>query len=147
VLSLPVAHGTYVRIKVLALLLCFALVWLVLSGAAIGLVLALPDLPDGMLPYAVLLCGFLLGNYSFVVSSALHLHSEGGMTVVIIVHNIAITLFMFAIAAIDGISHFMRGPVAMWNSAFWTVLVIEFAVFLILLALPFLIAARRRDFI
>jgi len=147
VLSLPVAHGTYVRIKVFALLLCYSVVWLVLSAAAIGLILALPDLPDGMLPYAVLLSAFLLGNYAFVVSSALHLRSEGGMTLVVVVHNIAITLFMFAIAAIDGISHFMRGPVATWNSAFWTVLVIEFAVFLFLMALPFLIAARRRDFI
>jgi hypothetical protein len=84
-------------------------------------------------------------NYSFVVCSALHVHSEGPMTLVIIVHNIAITLFMFAIGAIADISRHMQGPVAVWNSAFWTVLAVELAVFLILLALPWLVAARRRD--
>lgn len=147
VLSLPVAHGDYVRIKVLALLLCFIVVWFVLSAAAIGLVVAQPDLPDGLLPFAVLLSAFLLANYSFVVCSALHVHSEGPMTVVIIVHNIAITLFMFAVASIGDISSHMQEPVAVWNSAFWTVLAVELAVFLLLFAMPFLVAARRRDFI
>jgi hypothetical protein len=146
VLTLPIAHGDYVRIKVLALLLCFIVPWTVLCAAAIGLVVALPDLPDGLLPMAVLLGVFMLANYSFVVCSALHLHSEGPMTLVIIVHNIAITLFMFAVGAIGDISRHMQGPVAVWNSAFWTVLSIELAVFLILLAIPWLVAARRRDF-
>jgi len=147
VLSLPVAHGEYVRIKVLALLLCFVVVWFVLSAAALGLVVALPGLPDGLLPFAVLLSAFLLGNYSFVVCSALHSRSEGMMTFVVVVHNVAISLFMFAVAAIDDISRHMQGPVAVWNPAFWTVLAIELAVFLILFSLPFFVAARRRDFI
>jgi len=147
VLSLPVAHGDYVRIKVVALLLCFCVVWITLSAAAIGLILAQPGLPDGLLPFAVLLCVFMLGNYSFVVCSALHVHSEGPMTIVIVVHNIAITLFMFAVAAIGDISSHMQGPVAVWNPAFWTVLVVELAVFLLLFTLPFFVAARRRDFI
>jgi ABC-type transport system involved in multi-copper enzyme maturation permease subunit len=146
VLSLPVAHGDYVRIKVLALLLCFAVVWFVLLSAALGFIVALPGLPDGLLPFAVLLGAFLLGNYSFVVCSALHSHSEGWMTVVIIVHNTVISLFMFAVAAIDDISRYMQGPVPVWNSAFWTVLAVELVVFLVLFALPFLVAARRRDF-
>ena len=147
VLTLPISHGDYVRIKVLALLLCFSVPWALLCAAAIGLVAALPTLPDGLLPMAVLLSVFMLVNYSFVVCSALHLHSEGPMTLVIIVHNIAITLFMFAIGAIGDIARHMQGPVAVWNSAFWTVLISELAVFLILIAIPWFVAARRRDFI
>jgi hypothetical protein len=69
------------------------------------------------------------------------------MTIVIVVHNIAITLFMFMVAAIDDISRPMQGPVAVWNSAFWNVLGVELAVFVILIALPFFVAARRRDFL
>ena len=145
VLSLPIAHGDYVRIKVLGLLLCFGVVWVVLVAGALGLIVALPDLPDGLLPFAVLLGAFLLGNYSFVVCSALHVQSEGLMTVVIIVHNIAISLFMFAVAAIDDISRHMQGPVAVWNPSFWTVLAVELVAFVLLLTLPFLVAARRRD--
>jgi ABC-2 type transport system permease protein len=146
VLSLPLSHGDYVRTKVLALLLCFSIVWFVLSAAALGFILVLPGLPDGLLPFAVLLCAFMLGNYSFVVCSALHLQSEGAMTAVIIVHNIAISLFMFGVAAIEDISHHMQGAVPVWNSAFWTVLAGVLAIFALLFGLPFLVAARRRDF-
>jgi ABC-2 type transport system permease protein len=146
-LSLPIAHGDYLRIKVVALLLCFILPWSVLCLAAIGLIAAQPHLPDGLLPYAVLMSAFMLCNYSFVVCSALHVQSEGPMTLVIIVHNIAITLFMFAIGAIDGIAKHLQGPVAVWNSAFWTVLAIEVTAFLIFFAIPWFVAARRRDFL
>ena len=41
----------------------------------------------------------------------------------------------------------MQAPVAVWNSAFWTVLAVEIALFLLLLALPFFITSRRRDFV
>jgi ABC-2 type transport system permease protein len=147
VLSLPISHGDYVRIKALALLLCYLVPWLVLSVSAIGLIVAWPHLPDGLVPCVVLLCAFMLANYTLVLCSALHLHSEGPMTLVIIVHNIGITLFIFLIVAIDDIARHMQGPVAVWNAAFWIVLAVELAIFLILLALPFLVAARRRDFL
>jgi ABC-type Na+ efflux pump permease subunit len=146
VLSLPISHGDYVRFKVLALLLCFVAVWLPLSGAAVALVAVKADLPDGLLPITVLLCVFLLANYSLVLCSAVHVHSEGPMTIVIIVHNIAITLFIFLIAAIGDISRHMQGPVAVWNSAFWSVLAVELLVFIALIWAPYLFAARRRDF-
>lgn len=147
VLSLPVSHGDYVRIKVLALLLCYLVPWLVLSVAAVTLLAAHPHLPDGLMPATVLLSVFLLANYSLVLSSAVHLKSEGPMTIVIIVHNIAITLFIFLIGSIDGINRHMQGPVAVWNSAFWTVLAGVLAVFALLISAPYLVAARRRDFV
>jgi ABC-type Na+ efflux pump permease subunit len=146
VLSLPISHGDYVRIKVLALLLCFLVPWLALSGAAVALVAAHPHLPDGLLPSAVLLCTFMLANYSLVLCSALHLHAEGPMTLVIIVHNIAITLFIFMIGAIGDIQRHMQGPAAVWNSAFWTVLAAELVFLTLMLCLPYFVAARRRDF-
>ncbi len=147
VLSLPISHGDYVRIKVLALLLCFLVPWFLLCAAAFGLIALLPDLPDGLLPFEVLLSVFMLVNYSLIVSSAVHLRSEGQMTLVIIVHNIAITLFIFGVATIDGIQSHLFGPVAVWNSAFWSVLAVELAILALLLSLPWLVAARRRDFV
>lgn len=147
VLSLPISHGDYVRIKALALLLCFLVPWFVLGAGAAGLVVASATLPDGLLPALVLMCVFMLANYSLVLCSALHVHSEGPMTLVIIVHNIGITLFIFLIVSIEDLSRHMQGPVAVWNSAFWTVLAAELAFLLVMLVLPWLVAARRRDFI
>jgi ABC-2 type transport system permease protein len=118
-----------------------------LSGAAVALVAVKPDLPDGLLPVTVLLCVFMLANYSLVLCSAVHVHSEGPMTIVIVLHNIAITLFLFLIVAIGDIQRHMQGPVAVWNSAFWSVLAVELLVFAALAGTPYLVAARRRDFV
>ena len=80
VLSLPLSHGDYVRIKVVGLMLCFLVPWAILSAGAVTLVAVMPNLPDGLLPFAVLLCGFMLANYSVVLCGALHTASEGLMT-------------------------------------------------------------------
>ena len=147
VLSLPLSHGDYTRIRVIGLLLCFIVPWAVLSLGAVSLIAIMPNLPDGLMPFAVLMSGFFLANYSVVLSSALHIASEGLMTVVIIVTNMNISLFIFLIGALPSLNDHLQGPVAVWNGTFWTVLGAEIAVLLVTLALPYLFAARRRDFI
>jgi ABC-2 type transport system permease protein len=147
VLSLPLSHGDYVRIKLVALLLCFLTPWVILSAGAVTLISVMPNLPDGLLPFAVLLCGFLLANYSVVLCAALHTASEGIMTIVIIVTNMNITLFIFMVGALPSLHDHLQGPVPVWNSTFWTVLAVELATLVITLTLPYFVAARRRDFI
>ena len=146
VLSLPLSHGDYVRIKVIGLMLCFLVPWTVLSVSAFLLVVVMPNLPDGMLPFVVLLCGFMLANYSIVLCGALHTASEGVMTVVIIVTNMNVTLFIFLVLGLPSLHDHLLGPVPEWNSTFWVVLGVEVATLLVTLSLPHLVAARRRDF-
>jgi ABC-type transport system involved in multi-copper enzyme maturation permease subunit len=146
VLSLPLSHGDYVRIKLLSLLLCYLVPWAVLSIGAVALILVMPNLPDGLLPNTVLLCGFMLANYSIVLCGALHTASEGVMTVVIIVTNMNVTLFIFLVAGLSPLMDQMHAPTATWNTTFWTVLAVEIATLIITLSLPHFVAARRRDF-
>jgi len=146
VLSLPISHGDYVRIKVVGLMLCFLLAWAILSAGAVTLIAVMPNLPDGLLPFAVLLCGFLLANYSVVLCGALHTASEGMMTLVIVVTNMAITLFIFMVGALPSLNDHLQAPAPVWNSTFWNVLAVEIATLLVTLSLPYLVAARRRDF-
>jgi ABC-type transport system involved in multi-copper enzyme maturation permease subunit len=146
VLSLPLSHGDYVRIKLLGLLLCYLVPWAVLSLSAVALILVMPNLPDGLLPNTVLLCGFMLANFSIVVCGALHTASEGVMTLVIIVTNMNVTLFIFLVAGLSPLSDQMHAPTATWNATFWTVLAVEIATLIITLSLPHFVAARRRDF-
>ena len=146
VLSLPLSHGDYVRIRVVGLLLCFLVPWAVLSVGAISLVTVLPNLPDGMLPIVILLCGFMLANYSVVLCGALHTTSEGVMTIVIIVTNMNVTLFIFLILGLPALRDHLHAPAPVWNSIFWTVLSVEIATLVVTLSLPYFVAARRRDF-
>jgi hypothetical protein len=54
---------------------------------------------------------------------------------------------MFVVGPMPGIQKFMWGPAPVWSSTFWTVLACELAVLVLALTLPFLFAARRRDFL
>jgi ABC-2 type transport system permease protein len=146
VLSLPLSPGDYVRIKLLSLLLCFFVPWAILSSGAVVLIAVMPDLPDGLLPFAVLLCGFMLANFSLVLCGALHTASEGVMTLVIIVTNMNVTLFIFLIGGIESLNFHLHAPAPVWNNAFWTVLAAEIATLAVTLSLPYFVAARRRDF-
>ncbi|KQW51157.1 MULTISPECIES: hypothetical protein [unclassified Roseateles] len=147
VLSLPLSPGDYVRAKLLGLLACFLLPWAALSAGAVGLVLVMPGIADGLLPYTLLLCAFLLMNYSLVLSAVLHINSEAGMGGVIVLTNMSVSLFMMGVGRIPDLGAHMGKPEAVWNATFWLLLAAELVIALIALALPLFIAARRRDFL
>lgn len=147
ILALPVSPGQYVLAKTAGLMLCFALPWLAASVSAVALVVVAPGVPDGLLPFVVALCGFLFANFSIVLCGALHVRSEGGMTAVIIVTNMAVSIFMFVVGALPGIRHHLDGPVPVWNGTVANVLLVEALVIVLALILPQFSAARRRDFL
>lgn len=147
VMSLPISVADYVRAKLFGLLLCFGVVWVVATASAILLVLLAPDVPDGMLPYAVLLCLFLLANFAVVLTGMLHARSEGASTAMIVVTNMGVSIYMFTIVALPGLHLHMSGPTPVWNSTFFTVLACELLVLVAALALPLATASRRRDFL
>jgi ABC-2 type transport system permease protein len=147
VLSLPLSVGDYVCAKMVGLMACFLLVWLAGSAAALLLVYGHPGVPDGLAPYTLLLCVFMLANYAVVLCGALHAQSEAATTALIVVTNMGVSIFMFTVGPMESINKHMWSPVPMWNSTFWTVLGCELAVLVIAFTLPFFLAARRRDFI
>jgi ABC-2 type transport system permease protein len=145
VLSLPLSAGDYVRIKLAGLVVCFGLAWLALSAAAVALVVLEADVPDGMLPYGILLCVYLFANFAVVLCAGLHIRAEGPMTAVVVATNMGVTVFMFTVGATPALHDHMFGSTPVWNSAFWMTLAIELAVTAAALILPLLVAARRRD--
>ena len=147
VLSLPLSIAEYVRAKMLGLTACFLVMWLVSSMAALLLVFAKDSIPDGIAPYTVLLCVFMLANFTVVLCGSMHARSEALTSAVIVITNMGVSIFMFTVAPLPGIEKFMWGPTPVWTSTFWTVLGCELAVLVIAFTLPFFLAARRRDFL
>lgn len=147
VLSLPISVRQYVFAKTLGLLLSYAIAWLAASAAAIALVLASPNVNDGLLPYVVVFCGFLLANFSLVLCGALHARSEAAVVAVIILTNMTVSLFMFTVGALPGIRDHIGGPAPVWNSTIFSILLIELVVLVVAIALPMATTARRRDFL
>lgn len=147
VMSLPLSVREYVFAKLAGLLLTYLIPWLAAAGSAVVLVLAAPQIPDGLLPYVVLLSFFMLANFSVVLCGALHARSEALVSAAIIVTNMAVSLFMFIVGALPGIKNHLEGPVPVWNQTFFNVLLVELIVLVIAVTLPLATVARRRDFI
>ena len=147
VLSLPLSIADYVRAKMLGLALCFLVVWVTASVGALLLIFSVDSIPDGLAPYTVLLCVFMLANYSVVLCGTLHAQSEALISTIIIVTNMGVSIYMFTIGPLPGIQQHMWQAAPVWNSTFWTVLGCELAVLVIAFAIPFFVAARRRDFL
>ena len=145
ILSLPLSPRDYVHAKLLGLLACFLLPWAALSAGAIGLILVMPGIADGLLPYAVLLCAFLLMNFAMVLCAALNISSEAGMGGAIIVTNMSVSLFMMGVGRIPEVGRHMLGATPVWNATFWWLLAAEAAVTVLVLSLPLFTTARRRD--
>lgn len=147
VMSLPVSVADYVRAKMLGLALCFFLVWLVSSAAALLLVFGNQSVPDGIAPYVILLCVYMLANFAVVLCGMIQIRSEAASTAIIVITNMGVTLFMFTISPLPGIGAHMWGATPMWTPAFWMVLGCELAVLVIAFTFPIFHAARRRDFL
>ena len=147
VLSLPLSVSQYVRAKLFGLLLSFLGPWLVATLAAAILVLAHPGVPDGLLPYVLALCVFMLMNFSLVLCGTLLVRSESAVSAVIILTNMLVSVYMFTIGTQAGLKDHMHGPTPVWNDTFFYVLIVELIVFVVALVLPLATAARRRDFI
>jgi ABC-2 type transport system permease protein len=147
VLSLPLSIADYVRAKMLGLALCFLVVWVIASGGALLLIFNVDSIPDGLAAYSVLLSVFMLANFSVVLCGTLHAQSEAMTSAIIVVTNMGVSIFMFTIGPLPGIQQHMWQAAPVWNSTFRTVLACELAVLAIAFAIPFLVAARRRDFL
>lgn len=147
VLSLPISIRGYVFAKTAGLMLSYLVPWLVATAAAIALVLASPGVPDGLLPYVAVLSGFLLANFSVVLCGALHARSEAAVVALVIITNMAVSIFMFVVSALPGIRDHLTGPVPVWNGTIAAVLLVELSVLAIAIALPLATTARRRDFL
>ena len=146
-LALPVSIPQYVLAKTFGLVLSFALPWLAATLSAVLLVQASPAVPDGMLPFVVVLSGYLLANFAIVLCAALHARSEGAMTAAIILTNMSVSVFMFVVGALPGIRNHLDAAAPVWNGTVFNVLLVEALVLVLAIALPQLTVARRRDFL
>lgn len=144
-LSLPLSRADYLRNKQLGLLLSFGMPWLALSLGALALVRLDPDIPDGLEPLVVLICTFLLANFSVVVCVGLLTKADAVFTATIIATNMAVTLFLFLVGGLDAIQSHVDGPTPTWNATALTVLAAELGLLTLASALPFALATRRRD--
>ncbi len=147
VLSLPVSYMNYTLAKMIANLSAFLLIWLLLGVGFIGTIFFREHLPNGLIPYMVIVLVELLLGYIAVLATALISESEAWTVVVMSVNNISISLFMFWVGNLSGIQEHIEGAVVVWSSAAVNMLVAEVLIGCFLIGITFYFQSRKTDFL
>lgn len=147
VFSLPVSTRDYYVAKLLSAFISFATPWAISGAAAVIAILSLEGLPDGLTPFLVLLLGFFLHNFSIFLGVSLVTQKELWVVATILFTNMSISLFMPLISSFPSIGDNIEGPVAVWSPAVFTILAVELAVIVTVLAIALTILSRKKDFL
>src|SRR5262249_38359456 len=147
VLGLPIAPQDYVRAKLLGTVLAFLLPWTVLTAVAVVVILT-SRIPDGLLPFTLLVLVYFVCTFSAMAAVALMVNCDAKITVAITCTNRSVTIFMFGAGQLPGVGGGeMRATTMIWSPWFFVILAAELAVIALSFAVPLFYYSRKRDFL
>jgi hypothetical protein len=120
--------------------------WIVLAAGAIGLYTLL-HVPQGSLPFGLMLWVFLLDQFCLMLAVTAAVGSEALSTVVIVVCNVSISFYFFIFLNTSTVGKSLASPVAVWSPFVLKVIFIELAVAVLLIVAMSLRLSRTKDYI
>jgi len=147
VMSLPISPYEYTVSKIVANLLIFLLPWTALLIGATVVILGRPGVPDGLLPFMVLINLELFVAYCIVLCMALVSESTGWTIAATVACNLGLQAFLYYVGHLPSIAATKLGPSVVWNSAAIGILTVEIAIIIFLLAITLWLQSRKRDFL
>jgi hypothetical protein len=146
VLSLPISPKQYLQAKMLSILTIFFVPWFVLTAGAVVMMLV-TLIPDGLVPFFILVSTFLLMNFAVILCVALVTVNELAITTTVILTNMSVSLFFILLGNIPAIQMHTGDNVLIWSRPFFIVLASEIVVMLIAVTLPIYFGRARRGLI
>lgn len=147
VMSMPITPADYTWSKLLANLLLFFAPWALLLAATLGLILLRPSMPDGLIPYAVILFGAIAASAVLILCIGIVSESMHWTIATQIVSNLVFQGVMYAASNATAIKATMQGDVVDWNGTALTFLGIELAIAVLALPVTLWLQSRKTDFI
>ncbi|NJK46356.1 MAG: hypothetical protein HC933_20815 [Pleurocapsa sp. SU_196_0] len=144
-MSLPIDMRGYTTAKILGNLLIFCIPWSMLLMASFVVITTRDALPDGLVPYAIVILTEIFVGYCLLLSVALITESQGWMSLTIVIGNLAFNAFLFFVSNLPGVRNVMYGSSIVWNSTFTTLLLGEVIVAALFLGVTFLVQFRKTD--
>jgi hypothetical protein len=146
VMSLPITVREYTAAKLLSNGILFLIPWVGLSAGTAAVILTRDGIPNGLLPYAILLLFHMLTGYVLTLAAALITGSEGWTIAVAGATNLAFQGFMFWTGNLPDIAAHTDGPVAVWSNSVRWLISAELLAVVVILAITWGWQARRTDF-
>lgn len=145
-LSLPVSTREFLAAKVMANAVAFVGPWCVLTAAVVAVVGASP-IPDGMVPFLVLVLTYILAYYCVLLAVALLTDSTGWHAATITIGNVSINFLIPLLLGLPSIALHREGPAAVWTRDLVIMLAVQLAIGAAALGLAFRARLRRADFV
>jgi ABC-2 type transport system permease protein len=124
VMSLPITYVEYTTAKIVGSLLIFLVLWTALLADMVATILLVPGVPHGLIPFVVIM------SVGVTQVGALSLNGIG-----------------WWIARMPAIGGAMRSATLRWSGTATALLAAELAAIALMIAITFIIQARKTDFI
>jgi ABC-2 type transport system permease protein len=146
VLSLPISTGQYMIAKMTASLIAFVVPFLV-TGAGVFVLFDATPLPNGFLPFASTVMGYILAYFFVFLTVALIADSGFWNAIVIVVGNISTNFFIPYAIRLPSVVANSRTETVAWSSDVLLILAVELGVCAVALGLAIHLSLRKKDFI
>jgi len=147
VMSLPITPHDYTLAKLLANLTIFMVPWTALVVGTVGVILARPSLPNGLIPMAIITLTEILASSCLVLATALMTESQNWTVAALITGNLSLNTVIASLSRVPSIHGPMEGPVAVWSQAALIAIGVELAIVAGLIALTFYVRGRKTSFL
>jgi hypothetical protein len=147
IMSLPISIKEYTLAKISANMGAFLLPWTILFAASLLLLGNHTGLPQGLIPFTVILLVEILVAYTIMLGVALVSESLGWTIFAIVICNFALNLFLYWTSNLPAIAEHMQGATAIWTPTIAMILAAEGSAVLLILSLIFFFQGRKRDFL
>ena len=147
VMSLPISPIEYTTAKIAAVMGTFVVPWLAITVGCCIMVALRDHMPNGAIPYFVLVLGYLLVSFTGLLTVALVTESIGWTIACMAASNVAVNFVIAGLARIPQLAATLKGDTAVWSPLAIGILSSEVVVVAVLLGITFHFQARKKDFI
>jgi len=147
VMSLTITYVEYTTAKIVGSLLIFLVLWTALLADMVATILLVPGVPHGLIPFVVIMSVEILMSTCLVTAVAVTTESQGWVVGVTQVGALSLNGIGWWIARMPAIGGAMRSATLRWSGTATALLAAELAAIALMIAITFIIQARKTDFI
>jgi ABC-2 type transport system permease protein len=145
-MSLPIRPLDYALGKLVANMLIFLVPWLMLTLGLVFITFFGP-IPDGLLPFMLLILIQLVVNYLLVLSLTIITESEGWSIFAMVIVNLFLNPVIMLIARDPAFYQHFESENVVWIPEASVILAVQMLICVVCLAAVYIFQARRRTFI
>ena len=146
IMTLPIGVREYTAAKLVANLVLFLVPWLAAIVGAYLVITTRAAVPDGLLPFAVVILLHLATGYVLTLGTALITGSSGWTIGVGGGANLVLQGFMYWVSHLPDVAATIDGPVAVWTNSIRWLIGAELLAMVAILWITWIWQSRRTDF-